>query len=708
MQENLFDVGNIRDIDVNKLTIEEASKELENLALEINKHDRLYYNNDAPEISDHEYDKLRIRNEQIERKFPNLIRKDSPTNKVGFTPAEKFGKIQHKVKMLSLANAFNNDDVKDFITRAKKFLAFDSSHNLEILCEPKIDGLSFSARFEKGKFIQAATRGDGETGEDITANIATVIDFPKYLKGNNIPDILEVRGEVYMSHEDFTILNKNRENKGQALFANPRNAAAGSLRQLDPSITASRKLKYFAYGIGETDKNFAKTQNDLINNLGELGFVINENNKLVETVDDILNFYDDIAERRHKLEYDIDGTVYKVNDISLQKRLGEVSRSPRWATSHKFPAEQVTTIIEDIIIQVGRTGSLTPVAKLTPVTVGGVVVSSATLHNKDEIERKDIRIGDTVVIQRAGDVIPQVVSVNKDKRLSSSSEFIFPERCPICNSPAIREENEAITRCSGGIACAGQALEGLKHFVSRDAFDIEGLGSKQIEQFISKDLIKNPVDIFTLEERNNRSLTKIENFEGWGKKSATNLFKAISERRNIELNRFIYAIGMRFVGKTTAQLIAENYTSFTNWFDSMIEIANKGKLSPEYQILLSIDGIGEKVINSISGFFSVDSNVSYIRELSNLLSIKDYISDKREDSALSGKIIVITGKMQSMTRQEMKAKAESMGAKVSGSVSSKTNYLIAGTDAGSKLSKAKSLNIKIIDEDEFIKIISDI
>lgn len=699
---SLFEYKNYTQISPEKLTIEQASAELKRLAAEIKKHDELYYQQDAPKISDAEYDALRQRNEAIERLFPDLVRADSPSKTVGAKPLEKFGKVVHKIPMLSLGNAFTREDIEDFFTRIRRFLNLPENEKIEVMCEPKIDGLSFSARFEKGKFAQGATRGDGATGEDITQNLAVVNDFPPHLKGD-FPDVLEVRGEVYMSHSDFAALNKKREEEGEEVFANPRNAAAGSLRQLDSNITKSRNLKYFIYGWGEVSGELGNTQNDYINKIRKFGFSVNENNHIASSVEEVMEFYDSIYEKRPKLNYDIDGLVYKINRLDWQGRLGFVARAPRWAIAHKFPAEQAKTVIENIEVQVGRTGALTPVARLKPVTVGGVVVSNATLHNKDEIERKDIRIGDTVTIQRAGDVIPQVVAVDKDLRAKNSEPYKFPDSCPVCGSVAYAEEDEAVIRCTGGLICSAQAMERLKHFVSRDAFDIEGLGKKQVENFWEAGLIKTPVDIFTLEERDRNSAKPIREWEGWGDKSAENLFKAINERRKISLERFIYALGIRHIGQGTAKLLAQNYISFENWQKSMQAATEKD--SSAYNDLMNIDGIGEKVAEAIIEFFVELHNTELLHSLANELEISD--AEKiNSDSPIAGKTVVFTGSLIKMTRGEAKARAEGLGAKVAGSVSAKTDYVIAGEEAGSKLKKAEELGVKILSEDEWLELIN--
>jgi DNA ligase (NAD+) len=690
---NLFDYKNEK---------EQAKEELLRLAQEVAHHDELYHKNDAPEISDAEYDALRRRNDEIEAKFPDLVLENSPSKKVGAPPAEQFNKVAHNVPMLSLANAFSHEDIDDFLDRVRRFLGFAEDAAIELLAEPKIDGLSFSARFENGRFVQGATRGDGTTGEDITANLKTIINFPHVLKGHDIPEILEVRGEVYMSHADFAQLNKRQAEKNAKIFANPRNAAAGSLRQLDSTITASRNLRYFVYGLGELSASIAEKQSGIIAALESFDFCVNHLSKIVGSTNELIEFYEDLYTKRPNLDYDIDGIVYKVNSLELQQRLGFVSRSPRWAIAHKFPAEQAKTILEKITIQVGRTGALTPVAKLTPINVGGVMVSSATLHNEDEIARKDVREGDTVVIQRAGDVIPQVVMVDLEKRPKNAEKFIFPDHCPVCGSLAVREESEAIRRCTGGLVCEAQILERLKHFVSRDAFDIEGLGEKQIEAFWHDKIITKAADIFYLEERDKNSLGSIANREGWGKKSAENLFSAINEKRTISLDRFIYALGIRFVGHTTAKLLAVNYGSFTNWQVSMIKATDE--TSDAYNELRAIDGIGEKLAHGIITFFSEEHNLVVLNELASIIKITDVAAPK-SDSPIAGKTVVFTGSLVKLTRAEAKAQAESLGAKVAGSVSKKTDYVVAGADAGSKLKAATELGLKVLTEDEWLELV---
>lgn len=696
---SLFDYDNTKNKLPKDLNEKQAESEITRLNNEINRHDKLYHGKDSPKISDAEYDKLRKRLLELEKKYPDLTEvANSVAKKVGAAPSEGFGKIKHIVPMLSLANAFSKEDIDDFIARVSRFLAVDAKE-ITFFAEPKIDGLSFSARFENGKFMQASTRGDGETGEDITENIKTLQNFPLKLLGGNLPKIIEIRGEVYMSHADFVHLNAEQEKSGSKIFANPRNAAAGSLRQLDASITKSRSLRYFAYGIGEVDDNFATSQQEMIQKFKDLGFCTNDLSGILRNSDEIMNYYESLYNKRPDLAYDIDGIVYKINDKSYQARLGNVARSPRWAIAHKFPAEQAITILEKIDIQVGRTGALTPVAHLKPVNVGGVIVSRATLHNEDEIARKDIRQGDYVVIQRAGDVIPQVVKSDPSKRTTDSKSYAFPLECPVCKSETIRPEGEVIRRCSGGLVCRAQAVEQLKHFVSRNAFDIEGLGEKQIDSFWQAKILNKPIDIFYLEERDKSSLTSIANREGWGKKSAEKLFAAINQRKNISLDRFIFALGVRYIGATTAKLLAVNYNNFDNWQSSMRAAVDKN--SDAYEFLLSIDGVGEKVAESLTEFFHEEHNANGLLELARVLSISD-VEAAQSDSVISGKIIVFTGSLQKTTRAEAKAKAENLGAKVSGSVSAKTDYVVAGEAAGSKLKKAESLGVKVLTEDEWI------
>ncbi|MBM3541850.1 MAG: NAD-dependent DNA ligase LigA, partial [Alphaproteobacteria bacterium] len=571
------------------LTPAEAKRELKRLAEEIARHDRLYHQKDAPEISDAAYDALKRRNDAVEARFPDLVRKDSPNRRVGAAPAEGFAKVAHRRPMLSLQNAFGEDDVREFFDRVRRFLNLAEDAAIAVVAEPKIDGLSASLRYANGRFVLGATRGDGETGEDVTRNIATIADVPAALKGKDAPRAIEVRGEVYMGRKDFLALNKRREAEGEPVFANPRNAAAGSLRQLDPRITRSRPLRFFAYSWGELSEPLADTQWKALQRLKAMGFAINPRARLCHDMAAALALYAEVGGGRAALDYDIDGVVYKIDRLDWQDRLGAVSRAPRWAIAHKFAAERAETILRAITIQVGRTGALTPVAELEPITVGGVVVSRATLHNEDEIARKDIRVGDTVVIQRAGDVIPQVLAVVQDKRPKGSTPFVFPDRCPICKSEASRKEGEVVRRCTGGLICPAQAVERLKHFVSRAAFDIEGLGRKHIDAFYADGLIKTPADIFRLGDK----ADAIAEREGWGPQSAANLFAAIEERRRIALERFIFALGIPQVGEATARLLAKHYHSLAAWRRAMTAAEDHG--SEAYAELVAIDGIGPSV-----------------------------------------------------------------------------------------------------------------
>lgn len=693
---------NIRQIPVENLTVEQATTELAQLATEITHHNRRYYLDASPEITDSAYDALFQRNNAIEKRFPALLRPDSPSLSLGAPPQENFSKVSHSKPMLSLANAFSTEDVAEFLTRIRRFLGIKKTETLEVTCEPKIDGLSFSARFEKGVFVQGATRGDGTTGEDITANLRTVIGFPLKLYNNNLPDILEVRGEVYMAHQDFNTLNLAREAEGKALFANPRNAAAGSLRQLDSTITAKRQLRYFVYATGEASETIADSHSNMMEKLESFGFIVNTPLKICQSLEEIICFYEDIYQKRPTLSYDIDGVVYKVNRLDLQERLGTVARSPRFAIAHKFPAEQAKTIIERITIQVGRTGALTPVAELRPINVGGVIVARATLHNRQEIERKDIRVGDTVIIQRAGDVIPQIVEVDKTKRPEDSEPFAFPSHCPICHSLAIQEEDEAITRCSGGLICPAQMMEKLRHLVSRDAFDIEGLGEKQISFFWERGLIQQPADIFRLEEEDKKSITPLRNLEGWGKKSADNLFSAIQKARIITLDRFIYSLGIRHIGQVSARLIALHYKNFEEWRRAMLIASDHNSAS--YADFITINGIGPRAAEAATQFFQEPANSDALDALLEYVSILPPVETKTSESPLSGKTIVFTGVLTKMTRSEAKAKAETLGAKVAGSVSAKTDYVVAGEDAGSKRKKAEELGVTLLSEDEWMEI----
>lgn len=684
-----------------ELSREEAAAELAYLAAEIARSDNAYYQNDEPYLTDAEYDKLKHRNTAIEKIYPDLVRADSPSKRVGAAVQSKFNKIEHRFPMLSLADVFSIEEVEDFVQGVKRFL--NTAENIPFMAELKIDGLSFTARYENGRFVSGATRGDGVVGEDITENLKTIRQLPLQLP-KGVPDVLEVRGEVYMSKSDFLTLNEKNSAEKKKIFANPRNAAAGSLRQLNPKITAERKLSIWAYTWGEVSQRQWQTQEEFFAKLSEWGFPINPNNKVCNSIDEIENNFKHVMEIRADLPYDIDGLVYKVNSIELQKRLGFLTRTPRWAIAHKFPAEQAITRINNIRVQVGRTGALTPVADLEPINVGGVLVSHATLHNEDEIKRKDFRIGDMVVIQRAGDVIPQVVEVILDKRPADSQPYEFPTVCPECGAHAIREENEAIRRCTGGLTCPAQAKERLKHFVSKEAFDIVGLGERVIEEFFDEGFLHSPADIFTLEERNHApeddlfSLSKALNLEkkaGWGRLSVKNLFSAINSRRTISLPRFIYALGIPQVGAATALTLAKNYGTFA--------VLQHDMENRETEKLVAIDGIGASMGTDIVEFFCEEHNQKTIAELLKYVVIEDYVSDIKSDSPLNGKTVVFTGTLSGLARAEAKAIAQKCGAKVAGAVSGHTDYVIVGEDAGSKAKKALELGIKTLTEDEFLE-----
>jgi DNA ligase (NAD+) len=686
----------------------QAKAELKRLASEIAAHDRRYYQQAAPTISDAQYDALRQRNEAIERRFPALVRTDSPSRRVGARPGGGFAKVHHTVPMLSLSNAFTDDEVADFVKRVRRLLAIDPDGPLAFTVDPKIDGLSCSLRYAHGRLVKAATRGDGTEGEDVTENVKTLKDVPVQLAVTRPPDVCEIRGEVYMAHADFFALNRRQEEEGKPLFANPRNAAAGSLRQLDPSITASRPLRFFAYAWGEMSDMPAATQSGMIAYFAAAGLKTNPLTKLCDTLEAILATYRDIEMQRATLGYDIDGVVYKVDRLDWQERLGFVSRSPRWALAHKFPAEQATTVVRAIEIQVGRTGALTPVAKLEPVTVGGVVVTNATLHNADEIIRKDVRIGDTVTIRRAGDVIPQVLAVVAEKRPAHTEPFAFPHACPCpLRTPIMRDttatgEQGAIARCTGEFACPFQTIEHLKHFVSRRAFDIDGLGEKQITQFFEYGWIKEPADIFTLEARN--PSLRLEEQEGYGEVSVANLFAAIKARREIALERFIFALGIRHVGESTTRLIARAYGSWAAFLEGCCRLAAGD--AEARQELDAIDQIGDAVIDSLAAYFAEAHNRGVVRRLTEQVRIKDAERSKAQ-SVVAGKTVVFTGSLETMTRDEAKAMAERLGAKVAGSVSKKTDYVVAGPGAGSKLDKAQAAGVKTLSELDWFDLIGE-
>jgi DNA ligase (NAD+) len=717
---------------VEELTEHEASAELEHLAAEIEKHDRAYYQEDAPTISDAEYDTLRQRNAAIEAHFPALIRTDSPSRRLGAAPSEKFEKVRHRVPMLSLDNAFEDDDIASFVERIRRFLGLPAEEHVAMTAEPKIDGLSSALRYERGRFVLGATRGDGFEGENVTRNLMTLRDIPKHVRG--MPDVFEVRGEVYMSHTDFAAMNERQAAAGRPPFANPRNAAAGSLRQLDPAVTAARPLRFFAYSWGEVSELPGKRQSEIYKALKTWGFPTNPLWKLCETAEDLLAFYHDIERQRVDLDYDIDGVVYKVDRLDWQERLGFVSRAPRWSIAHKFPPQQAETVLLDIDIQVGRTGVLTPVAKLKPITVGGVVVSNATLHNEEEIARKDVRIGDTVVVQRAGDVIPQIVRVITERRRRGAKPYEFPDRCPVCGSHAVRAVDEktgkaeVARRCTGGLICAAQAVERLKHFVSRHAFDIEGLGGTYIETLHEEGLLEDPSDIFRLPERaadvdrvlkkRRQELSQLR-AEAAGKDAAAvaaaaaaakkskalkdegkllkNLLAAIQTRREIALDRFIFALGIRHVGETIARLLARNFGTLEELIASM---------DSEHALadLDAIGGIGATLANEIVEFFGEPHNREVVARL--MQAVKTLPLERvKADSPVSGKTVVFTGTLEKMTRGEAKARAESLGAKVAASVSAKTDLVVAGPGAGSKFKQAQALGVQVIDEDGWLALI---
>ena len=695
-----------------ELSEEEAKAELARLADLLGRANAAYHTQDAPDLSDAEYDRLKRRNQAIEERFPGLKRADSPSDKVGAAPAEGFGKVRHDVAMLSLGNAFEDEDVVDFDARIRKYLGLPSGTPLAFTAEPKIDGLSLSLRYENGDLVQAATRGDGAVGENVTANARTIDTIPTRIEG--APALLEVRGEVYMRHDDFDALNARQTANGGKTFANPRNAAAGSLRQLDPEITRARPLAFFAYAWGALSAPLAESQFQAIERLKAFGFDTNPLTTLCDGPQEMIAHYRKIEEQRATLGYDIDGVVYKVNDLGLQDRLGFRSTTPRWAIAHKFPAELAWTRLEDITIQVGRTGALSPVARLKPVTVGGVVVSNATLHNEDYIkgldskgarirDGKDIRVGDWVQVYRAGDVIPKIADVDLGKRPEDARAYVYPTTCPECGSDAIREEGDAVRRCTGGLICPAQAVEKLKHFVSRAAFDIDGLGAKQVEQFYGDGWIAEPADIFTLKTRYGSGMQQLKNREGWGEKSADKLFQAIEDKRKIPLSRLIFALGIRHVGEAASNLIAQHYGSWTA-FEAAMGHAKSGD-GPAWDDLIGVDGVGQVMAQSLVSTFAQEAERASIDRLVAELSVQDVARPDTEGSPVAGKTVVFTGTLEKMTRAEAKARAERLGAKVSGSVSAKTDILVAGPGAGSKAKKAADLGIQTLDEDGWLALI---
>jgi DNA ligase (NAD+) len=680
--------------DIDSLTEADATAELARLAAEIARHDRAYHTDDAPLISDADYDALRRRNASIEARFPHLIRPDSPSARIGSAPSGAFAKVKHLQPMLSLGNAFATEDFAEFTARARRFLGLAAESALPFVGEPKIDGLSISLTYDHGRFVRGTTRGDGAEGEDVTANLRTLKSLPEKLHGK-APGLIEIRGEVFMNKADFLRLNETQAEAGDKIFANPRNAAAGSLRQLDATVTASRPLSLFAYAMGQSSETVAETHWDYLRRLRDWGFVVNPLSRLLDSPEAATAFQAEMGTERAGLAYDIDGVVYKINDLVLQRRLGYVGREPRWAIAWKFPAEQAITTLEDIRIQVGRTGALTPVAVLAPVNVGGVLVTRATLHNEDEIARKDIRIGDTVVLQRAGDVIPQIVSVVLEKRPKKTVSFEPLTHCPVCGSHAVRPPGEVVRRCTGGLICEAQTVERLIHFCSRRAFDIDGMGEKTVVEFHALGWLRGPADVFRLRGRE----TEIAALEGWGTLSAANLVRAIEARRRIRLARFIFALGIRRIGESNAKLLARHYVSYANWREQMVaatEIGSDARLA-----LGSIIGIGEAIAEELTDFFGEPRNLAVLDDLLGELTVEDEATATGADGALSGKVVVFTGTLETMTRPEAKARAESLGARVTDSVSKKTDIVVVGADAGSKVKKAAELGVRTVTEQEW-------
>ena len=698
-------MSEIADIPVPDLTPVQARRELRRLAAEIAKHDQLYYQDEAPAVSDAEYDALRRRNLAIEDRFPEEKRKDSPSDRVGAPAAvaQGFSKVRHARPMLSLSNAFDDADVQEFEARIRRFLNLAEEEPVDLMAEAKIDGLSLSIRYEAGALVMAATRGDGEEGEDVTRNVRTIEDVPETLP-NGAPEVLEVRGEVYLSHSEFQRINAEREASGETLYVNPRNSASGALRQLDSTITASRRLRFFAYSWGEVSAPLAGAQSEALERLAAFGFTVNPLTRKTLGAAGAIEAYQEIEAARPDLDYDIDGVVYKVDRLDWQDRLGQVARAPRWAIAHKFKAEQAETQLLGIDLQVGRTGALTPVARLEPVFVGGVTVSNATLHNAGEIERKNIWIKDFVTIQRAGDVIPQVVGSIEGKRPSDAYAFTFPTRCPVCDSEVTRgaDDEDAVARCAGGLICSAQRAERLKHFVSRNAFDIEGLGGKRVEELIERGAVKSPADIFRLRRRAEE--LGIRTWEGWGETSVANLFAAIEARRNIGFDRFLFGLGIRQVGEATARLLARHYGDIERLQEAMRAVSDKD--SEAYQSLVAIDGVGESMAEDLAAFFHDSNNRTIVADLASEVSIEEVAAPSGADSVIAGKSIVFTGGLDAMSRGEAKARAEAMGAKVVGSVSKKTDIVVVGTDAGSKAKKAADLGLEIWEEAKWLEIAS--
>ena len=687
------------------LSAEAAARELERLAREIERHDKLYYEDSAPELTDAEYDTLRRRNEAIESRFPDLKRSDSPSERVGAPPSSSFAKVRHARPMLSLANAHDDDDLAEFLVRVRRFLNLGEDEPVVLHGAPKIDGLSATLHYRGGRLVLGATRGDGETGEDVTENLRTLRDLPLALKGSDVPERLEVRGEVYIRLADFEELNRERIAEGEAPFVNPRNTASGGLRQIDPVLTAKRRLRFFAHGWGEASEALGERQGEVLARLEGWGFALAPHARRCTGLDEARALHREIEAARPELDFEIDGVVFKLDRLDWQERLGAAGRAPRWAIAYKFPAEQAETLLQRISISVGRTGALTPVAELEPVHVGGVTVSRATLHNEDVIAEKDIRAGDRVVVQRAGDVIPQVVRAILDKRPADSRPFVPPTVCPECGSHAVREEGEAVRRCTGGLVCPAQALERLRHFVARDAFDIEGLGARQIEAFWEEGRVRSPADIFDLAEKDGDPHPPLAEREGWGETSAVNLFRAIEERRRIALDRFIYALGIRHVGQSNARLLARRYRTVDAWRDAMKAAADPDAEagSDALEALTGIDGIGPAVAKAVVEFVAEPLNGAILDALAARLEIEPFEAPAA-DSPVAGKTVVFTGKLQRMTRQEAKARAEALGAQVAGSVSRSTDYVVAGEDAGSKLKKATALGVRVLSEDDWLAV----
>lgn len=676
------------------------------------RHNRLYYENTPPrpEIADFEYDLLFLELQELENRFPDLQSLNSPTQTVGGSVSSGFKKVPHSVPMLSI----ENKSVIKLISEVRSIIKElrDESLPIAIVAEPKIDGLSCSIRYENHQLVRAATRGDGLKGEDITANIRSISEIPATLP-SGAPQTIEIRGEVYMSNSDFEIFATRQKSSGEKPPENPRNAAAGSLRQLDSAVTASRPLRFFAYAWGELSAQFAGSQWEALHALRSWGFKVCDQIKLLKSQAELNAYFEEMQEKRDELDFAIDGIVYKLDSLSLQAQVGQTNRAPRWAAAQKFPPEKRETILQNIAISVGRSGALTPVAELLPVRLLGTTVSNATLHNQDEIQCKDFRIGDSVVVQRAGDVIPQVVSVVIEKRPANSEPFVFPSACPVCGSKAVREPREAVWKCTGGLTCPAQSFERLKHFVSRDAFNIEGLGEKNIELFYKKGLLKSPADIFRLEEllsppslwQQQSDYSPLQEWDGWGELSAYNLFKAIRAKRIIPLERFIYALGIPQIGEVTAKLLAENYVALDNWRDSMWKAVDN--TSAFYRHLTSIDGIGPVVADEIQSFFAEEHNLQVLDSLKEFLKVEDYSKPAREASAISGKVVVFTGELEKRSRKAAKIEAEKLGAKVASDVSAKTDYVVSGSEPGSKLRKAQELGVTVLSEGEWERLINE-